>query len=61
MDEMDNIDDMDLMDSPSSLFDLNAIFPETQLESVDTPSVYQDRPLSLDDMDKAIEWEAKRL
>jgi len=34
------------------------VFPETELESVDTPSVYQGKPLSLEDMDHAVEWQA---
>ncbi len=34
-----------------------AIFPETQLEAVETPSVYQGKPLALEDMEQAVEWE----
>lgn len=34
------------------------VFPVTQLESLDTPSLYQGKALSLEDMQKAIEWEA---
>lgn len=33
-------------------------FPLSQLESPDTPSVYKGTPLSLEDMEKAIEEEA---
>ncbi len=34
------------------------IFPETQLETLDTPSVYQGKPLTIEEMNAAIEWEA---
>ena len=34
------------------------VFPMTQLESSDQTSVYHGRPLSLEEMDKAVEWEA---
>jgi hypothetical protein len=34
------------------------VFPETQLEAVDAPSVYQGKPLTEEDMQHAIEWEA---
>lgn len=34
------------------------IFPETKLESIDTPSVYQGKPLTIEEMNEAIEWEA---
>ena len=34
------------------------IFPETQLEAVDAPSVYQGKALTEEDMQHAIEWEA---
>jgi hypothetical protein len=34
------------------------IFPETQLEAIDSPSVYQGKPLTEEDMQLAIEWEA---
>ena len=33
-------------------------FPESQLESPDTPSVYQGMPLSISDMEKSIDIEA---
>ncbi len=33
-------------------------FPPSELEPPDTPSVYTDKPLSLEDMEKAIEMEA---
>ncbi len=35
-----------------------APFPPTELESPDTPSVYTGKPLSLEDMEKAIDVEA---
>lgn len=34
------------------------VFPATELEPVDAPSVYQGKPLSLADMDRAVEAEA---
>lgn len=34
------------------------VFPSTELEPVDTPSVYQGRPLSLDEMEQAVVAEA---
>jgi AbrB family looped-hinge helix DNA binding protein len=34
------------------------IFPTTDLEPVDTPSVYRGRPLSLEEMDEAVRSEA---
>ena len=36
------------------------IFPETQLEAVNTPSVYQGKPLALEDMNQILEWEANQ-
>lgn len=33
-------------------------FPVSQLEPPDTPSVYQGAPLTLEDMEKAIDFEA---
>ena len=36
------------------------VFPETRIESPDTPSVYRGKPLSLDEMREAVEWEAGR-
>ncbi|NOQ36129.1 MAG: hypothetical protein GQ569_09580 [Methylococcaceae bacterium] len=38
----------------------NDIFPETQLESIDTPSVYHGKPLTIEEMNDAIEWEASQ-
>ena len=35
-----------------------AIFPPTELESPDTPSVYRGKPLSLEEMDRAVMAEA---
>lgn len=34
------------------------VFPPTELESADTPSVYQGRPLSLEEMEQAVSTEA---
>lgn len=34
------------------------IFPATELEPVDTPSVYRGKPLSLEEMDQAVNTEA---
>lgn len=34
------------------------VFPPTELESTDTPSVYQGRPLSLKEMEQAVSAEA---
>ncbi len=34
------------------------VFPVTQLESVNTPSIYHGKPLSHEEMHEAIEWEA---
>ncbi len=39
---------------------LAAIFPETQLEPVDAPSVYHGKPLTQEEMEQAIEWEASQ-
>lgn len=36
------------------------VFPPTELESPDTPSVYRGRPLSLEEMDRAVLAEASR-
>ena len=36
------------------------VFPPTELESPDAPSVYGGKPLSLDEMDRAILTEAGR-
>ena len=36
------------------------IFPPTELEPADGPSVYKGKPLSLEEMDKAVEIEAGR-
>ena len=34
------------------------VFPESTFESPDTPSVYRGKPLTLEEMREAIEWEA---
>lgn len=36
------------------------IFPPTELESVDAPSPYRGKPLSLEEMDQAVDAEAGR-
>ena len=36
----------------------NVVFPETQLEAADVPSVYQGKPLTEEELNQAIEWEA---
>ena len=36
----------------------DAVFPETQLEAADVPSVYQGNPLTEEELNQAIEWEA---
>ncbi len=33
-------------------------FPETRIEDPQTPSVYKGKPLSLDEMREAVDWEA---
>ena len=50
-----------LLDKKSVSCKSIAIFPETQLESADTDSVYQGHPLTLGDMEQAIEWEARQV
>jgi hypothetical protein len=35
-------------------------FPTTRLESLDAPSVYRGPPLSLEQMQEAVDWEAGR-
>jgi hypothetical protein len=36
----------------------DVVFSETQLEAVTEPSVYHGKPLTEDDMNQAVEWEA---
>jgi AbrB family looped-hinge helix DNA binding protein len=36
------------------------VFPSTELESPETPSIYQGKPLSLEDMNRAVLAEAAR-
>ena len=36
------------------------VFPATELEPVDAPSVYRGKPLSLEDMERAVSIEAGR-
>lgn len=49
-----------LLNKKSMSANSDEIFPETQLETIDTPSVYKGKPLTLEDMNKAIEWEASQ-
>lgn len=46
------------MTDPEQQLASNEIFPVTQLESLETPSVYQGKVLSLEDMRDASEYEA---
>lgn len=36
----------------------DVVFSKTQLEAVDVPSVYHGKPLTEDEMNQAVEWEA---
>lgn len=36
------------------------VFPSTELESPEMPSIYRDKPLSLEEMDQAVMAEAAR-
>ncbi|HBA86433.1 MAG TPA: AbrB family transcriptional regulator [Geobacter sp.] len=36
------------------------VFPSTELESPDTPSIYQGKPLSLEEMERAVLVEAAK-
>ncbi|MCK5515747.1 MAG: hypothetical protein KAI39_02645 [Desulfobulbaceae bacterium] len=47
-----------LLSKKQKIKEPEVFFPKTELESIETPSVYQGKPLSLNHMRQAIEWEA---